>query len=213
MKMAHKKSVRPLEIKYLSSFLIKFNRILRQIIFDLAIIPIKCRCEWGNFSSVIFQTEAEIKKTVFISLFFDIGLAMLNAHIWLNALLSKQKKLIFFLLLQFYDQTDRNVHIPKSKSWISTLIQSRHSQKSHRIIILLYFIGSANSARASSFSYGNPVIIDFVSFCRYIFPFLRLYMLNALNVPIFDCVLSPSTLSCITPVPPCMVFPFVVNLK
>lgn len=77
MKMAHKKSVRPLEIKYLSSFLIKFNRILRQIIFDLAIIPIKGRCEWGNFSSVIFQTEAEIKQTVFISLFFDIGLAML----------------------------------------------------------------------------------------------------------------------------------------
>lgn len=125
----------------------------------------------------------------------------------------KEEETEFFLLLQFYDQTDRNVHIPKCKSWISTLIKSRHSQKSHRIIILLYFIGSANSARASSFSYGNPVIIDFVSFCRYIFPFLRLYMLNALNVLIFDCVLSPSTLSCIPPVPPCMVFPFVVNLK
>lgn len=125
----------------------------------------------------------------------------------------KEEETEFFLLLQFYDQTDRNVHIPKCKSWISTLIQSRHSQKSHRIIILLYIIGSANSARASSFSYGNPVIIDFVSFCRYIFPFLRLYMLNALNVLIFDCVLSPSTLSCIPPMPPCMEFPFVVNLK
>lgn len=110
MKTAHKKSVRPLEIKYLSSFLIKFNRILRQIIFDLAIIPIKGRCEWGNFSSVIFQTEAEIKQTVFISLFFDIGLAMAQRPSF------KEEETDFFLLLQFYDQTDRNVHISKCKS-------------------------------------------------------------------------------------------------
>lgn len=115
MKTAHKKSVRPLEIKYLSSFLIKFNRILRQIIFDLAIIPIKGRCEWGNFSSVIFQTEAEIKQKVFISLFFDIGLAMLNAHIWLNALLSKKKKLNFFYYFSFMTKLTEMFTFPNAR--------------------------------------------------------------------------------------------------